>query len=114
MQLEPDLTLKKAIDIARQCESVKNQRGQDTEQVAVEAIRKKDGRQQSKNPNSTNPAIFIAVPDMDSYLNMIREVALLRIQFATDVTRKSISKQYTNLKGKSEKCWLVMTAKMSS
>ena len=48
MQLEPDLTLKKAIDLAEQCESVKKQqltvRGQDTEQVAVEAIRKKHCR----------------------------------------------------------------------
>ena len=63
MQLEPDLTLKKAIDLARQCESVKKQqptvRGQDTEQMAVEAIRKRHGRQQSKNPisSSTNPAL---------------------------------------------------------
>ena len=63
MQLEPDLTLKKAIDLARQCESVKKQqptvRGQDTEQMAVEAIRKRHGRQQSKNPisPSTNPAL---------------------------------------------------------
>ena len=43
MQLEPDLTLKKAIDLACQCENVKKQqptvRGQDNEQVAVEAIR---------------------------------------------------------------------------
>ena len=41
MQLEPDLTLKKATDLARQCESVKKQlptvRGQDTQQVAVDA-----------------------------------------------------------------------------
>ena len=54
MQLEPILTLKKAIDLACQCESVKKQqpavRGQDTEQVAVEAIIKRHGRQQSKNP----------------------------------------------------------------
>ena len=63
MQLEPELTLKKAIDLARQCESVKKQqptvRGQDTEQVAVAAIRKKYGRQQSKNPisPSTHPAL---------------------------------------------------------
>ena len=63
MRLEPDLTLKKVINIARQCESVKKQqptvRGQDTEQMAVEAIRKRHGRQQSKNPilPSTNPAL---------------------------------------------------------
>ena len=63
MQLEPDLTLKKAIVLAHQCESVKKQqltvRGQDTEQVAIEAIRKKHGRQQLKNPIScaTNPTL---------------------------------------------------------
>ena len=62
MQLEPDLTLKKAIELARQSESVKKQqptvRGQGKEQVAVEAIRKRHGRQQSKNTSfpSTNPA----------------------------------------------------------
>ena len=45
MQLEFDLTLTKAIEPARQSESVKKQqptgRGQDKEQVAVEAIRKR-------------------------------------------------------------------------
>ena len=49
MQLEPDLTLEKAIDLACQCESIKKQqsivRGQHTQQVAVEAIWKKHGRQ---------------------------------------------------------------------
>ena len=63
MQLEPDLTLKKATDLVRQSESVKKQqptvRGQNTEQVAVEAIIKRHGRQQSKNPisPSKNPAL---------------------------------------------------------
>lgn len=62
MQLEPDLTLTKAIELARQSESVKKQqptvRGQEREQMAVEAIRKRHGRQLSKNPilPSTNPA----------------------------------------------------------
>ena len=62
MQLEPDLTLKKAIELARQNESVKKQqptvRGPNKEQVAVEAIRRRHGRQLSKNPisPSTNPA----------------------------------------------------------
>ena len=58
--MEPDLTLKKTINLARQCESVKKQqptvRDQDTEQVAEEAIRK---TWQTKNPisPSTNPAL---------------------------------------------------------
>ena len=122
MLLELDLTSKKAIDLARQYESVKKQqptvRDQDVEQVAVEAIRKKHCRQQSKNPisSSTNPAFdkIKTVPDVDSHLNMIREVVLLRIQFAIDVTRKGSSKQHADLKGKSVKCWLVVTAKVSS
>ena len=50
MQLESALTLKKAIELARQSESVKKQqptvRG-GKEQVAVEAIRKRHGRQLS-------------------------------------------------------------------
>ena len=50
MQLEPDLTLKEANDLAHQCKSVKKQqptvRDQDTKQGA---IRNKHGRQQSKN-----------------------------------------------------------------
>ena len=65
-------------------------------------------------PQIQSLIIFIAVPDVDSHLNMIREIVLLRIRFAIDVTRKGISKQYADPKGKSEKCWLVMTAKMSS
>ena len=63
MQLEPDLTLKKAIELARQNESVKKQqptvRGQNKEQVAVEAIRRRHCRQLSKKPISlsANPAV---------------------------------------------------------
>ena len=53
--------------------------------------------------------IFMAVSDVDSYQNKIRETVLQRIQFAINVTRKGISKQYADPKEK-----LVMTAKMSS
>ena len=65
MQLEPDLTLEKAIELAQQSESVKKQqptvRGQEREQMTVEAIRKRHSRQLSKNPilPSTNPAFHI-------------------------------------------------------
>ena len=63
MQLEPNLTLIKAIELARQSESVKKQqptvRGQEKEQMAVEVIRKKPGRLPSRNPNlpGTNPPL---------------------------------------------------------
>ena len=54
--------MQKAIELARQSESVKKQqptvRGQEREQMAVEAIKKRHSRQLSKNPilPSTNPA----------------------------------------------------------
>ena len=63
MQLEPNLTLTKAIELARQSESIKKQQptvsGQEKEQMAVEAIRKKPGRLLSRNPNlpGTNPSL---------------------------------------------------------
>ena len=42
--------------------------------------------------------IFMLAPDLANYLNMRREVILLRIQSVIKVTVKGISKQYTDQK----------------
>ena len=105
--------MKKAIELARQNESVKKQqptvRGQNNEQMAIEAIRRRHGRQLSKNPISlsANPAVnlIIVVADVANHPNMIREIVLLRIQFAINATRKAILKEYVDPKEKLEKCW---------
>ena len=49
--------------------------------------------------------VIIVVADVANHPNMIREIVLLRIQFAINATRKAILKEYVDPKEKLEKCW---------